>query len=119
MPTNPFSVPQELPNERGVFGEARLIKKGFLYRVIEIEKPVAMKFVYDGWWFRQTIKISDHMAWSQISWLTIERNADFEIPPAVSANRLPCRIEIDFAKALLIRRFRIWIDERLVYDEIV
>ncbi|MCP4778540.1 MAG: hypothetical protein GY880_30360, partial [Planctomycetaceae bacterium] len=56
MPTNPFSIPNELPNERGVFGDARLIKKGFLYRVIEIEKPAAMRFIYDGWWFRQTIK---------------------------------------------------------------
>ena len=40
MPTNPFSVPTELPDERGVFGEARLIRKGFLYRVIEIESPI-------------------------------------------------------------------------------
>jgi hypothetical protein len=26
MPTNPFSVPQELPNERGVFGVTRLVQ---------------------------------------------------------------------------------------------
>ena len=119
MPTNPFSVPNELPNERGVFGDARLIKKGFLYRVIEIEKPAVMRFVYNGWWFRQTIKISDYMAWSQISWLTIERNAEFALPQELFAHRLPCKIEIDFAKALLIKRFRIWIDDQLVYDEIL
>lgn len=119
MPTNPFSVPNELPNERGVFGDARLIKKGFLYRVIEIEKPIAMRFVYDGWWFRQTVKINDHMAWSQISWLTIERNAEFALPREFSATCLPCKIEIDFAKALLIQRFRIWIGDQLVYDEIL
>jgi hypothetical protein len=77
-----------------------------------------MRFIYDGWWFRQTIKISGHMAWSQISWLTIERKAEFELPQEVSAHRLPCKIEIDFAKALLIKRFRIWIDDDLVYDEI-
>jgi len=118
MPTNPFSTPNELPNERGVFGAARLIKKGFLYRVIEIEKPTAMRFVYNGWWFRQTIKISDYMAWSQISWLTIERNAEFALPQELFAHRLPCKIEINFANALLIKRFRIWIDEELVYDEI-
>ncbi len=119
MPTNPFSVPNELPNERGVFGDARLIKKGFLYRVIEIEKPTFLRFIYDGWWFRQTVKISDHMAWSQISWLPIERNAEFRIPQEVSTTRLPCKFEIDFAKALLIKRFRIWIDDQLVYDEIL
>lgn len=119
MPTNPFSIPRELPSERGVFGDARLIKKSFLYRVIELERPIPVRFVYNGWWFRQTVKISNHMAWSQISWLTIERNAEFEIPEVVSAGRLPCKIEIDFARALMIKRFRIWIDENLVYDEIL
>ena len=119
MPTNPFSIPNELPNERGVFGDARLIKKGFLYRVIELEKPFAMRFVYDGWWFRQTVKLNDHMAWSQISWLTIERNAEFKLPQEVSADRSPCKIEINFSKALLIQRFRIWINTELVYDEIL
>ena len=119
MPTNPFSVPNELPDERGVFGHARLIKRGFLYRVIEIETPTDMRFVYDGWWFRQTVKISNHMAWSQISWLTIERNVEFELPAEVSAARSPCKIEIDFAKALMIKRFRIWINDQLVYDEVL
>ena len=118
MPTNPFSIPNELPNERGVFGDARLIKKGFLYRVIELEKPVAIRFVYDGWWFRQTIKLNDRMAWSQISWLTIERNAEFELPQEVSADHSSCKMEINFSKALFIKRFRIWINEELVYDEI-
>jgi hypothetical protein len=119
MPTNPFSVPHELPEERGVYGDARLIRKGFLFRVIEIENPIHIRFVYDGWWFRQTIKINGHMAWSQISWLTIERKADFDLPPEISTIRLPCKMEIDFAKALLIRRFRLWVDHRLVYDEIL
>jgi hypothetical protein len=119
MPTNPFSVPTELPDERGVFGEARLIRKGFLYRVIEIESPFHFQLVYDGWWFRQTVKINGLMAWSQISWLKIERDAEFDLPSEVSADPLRCKIEINFAKALLIRRFRIWIDNHLAYDEVL
>ena len=108
MPTNPFSIPTELPDERGVFGDARLIRKGFLFRVIEFETPIPTRLVYDGWWFRQTIKINGDLAWSQISWLTIERNAEFDIQRPGSADLLPCAIEIDFARALVIKRFRIW-----------
>ncbi len=119
MPTNPFSVPTQLPDERGVFGDARLIRKGFLYRVIEIHSPIQAKLVYDGWWFRQTVKINGTSCWSQISWLTIERNAEFNLPEKVSAVPLSCKIEINFARGLQIKRFRIWFSDRLTYDEIL
>ena len=119
MPTNPFSVPTELPDERGVFGEARLIRKGFLYRVIEIESPIRIQLIYNGWWFRQTVKINGLMAWSQISWLTIERDAEFDLPQEITPAPRRCKIEINFARALLIRRFRIWIDNDLSYDEVL
>tara|TARA_B110000495_G_C23014527_1_gene600588 strand:+ start:27 stop:386 length:360 start_codon:yes stop_codon:yes gene_type:complete len=118
MTPNPFSSPTQIPTERGVFGDARLIKKGFLYRVVEFETPFRCQLIYNGWWFRQTITLNGHLAWSQISWLTIERNADFDVPEQASTHSSPGKIEIEFGRTLMIRRFRIWIDNRIVYDEV-
>lgn len=118
MTPNPFSVPTYLENERGVFGDARLMKKGFLYRVIEFQNPFQCQLIYNGWWFRQTINLNGHLVWSQISWLTIQRNADFTVPEQATTGSIPGKIEIEFGRTLMIHRFRLWIDSRLVYDEI-
>lgn len=118
MSTNPFSVPSQIPEERGVFGNARRVRGGFLYRVIEFETPFACQLVYDGWWFRQKVNLNGRRAWSQISWLNIEREAQFSVPADISAANPNARIEIEFGRTLFIRRFRLWIDEMLIYDEI-
>lgn len=118
METNPFSVPSQISEERGVFGDAKRLKGGFLYRVIEFEAPFPLQLVYDGWWFRQTVDLNGIRAWSQISWLNIQREVEFAVPSSVSPACGSIRIEINFGRTLFIRRFRVWIDELMVYDEI-
>ncbi|MCC9601389.1 hypothetical protein LOC67_12610 [Stieleria sp. JC731] len=78
-----------------------------------------MQLRYSGWWFRQTIAISGFVVWSKISWLDIDRQVEFQLPAEVDPQRRPGRIEIDFSRGLRIRRFRVWIDEHLVYDEVI
>lgn len=118
MATNPFSVPSQISEDRGVFGNAKRLRGGFLYRVIEFETPFPCRLVYDGWWFRQTVKLNGIRAWSQISWLNIERTVEFAAPSSVDPSSAPVKIEIDFGRTLFIRRFRVWIDGMIVYDEI-
>lgn len=118
MATNPFSVPNQIPEERGIFGNAKRTRGGFLFRVIEFDDPFPCKMIYDGWWFRQKVHMNGQRAWSQISWLTIEREAEFQVPPSVAAAQPRAKIEINFGRSLLIRRFRLWIDGQIVYDEI-
>ena len=118
METNPFSVPAQIAEERGVFGDAKRLKGGFLYRVIEIKAPFPCQLVYDGWWFRQTVDLNGIRAWSQISWLNIQREVEFAVPSSVNPACGWVRIEINFGRTLFIRRFRVWIDELMVYDEI-
>jgi hypothetical protein len=116
--TNPYAV-TAVTDEPGVFGDrARRLRAGFLYREIELQTPFAARFVYDGWWFRQKIQFDGITAWFRISWLTILRTAEFRIPAALDANQPSGRVEIDFTRGLSIRRFRIWIDDKLLYDEI-
>ncbi len=116
--TNPFAASAIVPSERGVFGDARLIRSGFLFRVIELRSPVAMRMVYSGWWFRQKIEINGELVWFRISWLTILRRAEFPLPATVDTNQSPAQMEIGFGRGLMIRRFRLWIDGQIVYDEI-
>ena len=118
MTTNPFSASNPIPDQRGVFGSARRIRAGFLYRVIEVDAPLRCQVVYDGWWFRQKIEINGNVAWFQISWLTIRRRVDFGIPKQVDRSGRRAAIEIHFGPSLMIRRFRLWIAEQIVYDEI-
>lgn len=106
--------------QQGYFGDHSSRKQGsFLFRVVEIRHPIAAEFVYSGWWFRQTIEIAGVRVWSQISWLTIRREAEFRLPESVDPEQRTGRIEIDFGRGLSFRRFRIWIGEELVYDEVV
>ena len=118
MDTNPFSAPNPVPDQRGVFGNARKLRTGFLFRVIEIDAPIPCRLVYDGWWFRQKIEVNGTIAWFQVSWLTIRRHVKFRIPKQVHPAEPQAAIEIDFGPSLMIRRFRLWVAEHLVYDEI-
>ncbi|MCO8121952.1 hypothetical protein NHH03_09410 [Stieleria sp. TO1_6] len=97
---------------------ASLQQSGFLFRVVDIRHPIQAEFVYSGWWFRQTIDLAGLRVWSRISWLAIEKQADFELPLSLDASRSQGRVEIDFSRGLRIRRFRIWIAGELIYDEI-
>lgn len=138
---NPFAVSTELTAQRGVFGDAaRCLRSGLLYREIEFGSPFAGVLVYSGWWFRQKIEINGETVWFRISWMQIFRHAAFTISPAAippaAIGEMPSvrgakpgvagriepgvagRIEIDFTRGLMIRRFRLWIADELVYDEI-
>ncbi|WP_345685673.1 hypothetical protein [Novipirellula caenicola] len=138
--TNPFEPPAELPTERGVFGDhATLITRRFLYRVIHYQRPFTGTLVYSGWWFRQKVEINGVVVWWKVSWLNISPSVSFTVPaeawhnsqtttqstqPATHENEaLPSepiagRIEIQFTRGLRIRRFRVWFDQQLVYDEL-
>lgn len=114
---NPFEAPPSVNEEAVVFGEAVRKRGGLLHREIEFRQPVAAKLVYDGKWFRQKIEIDGHVVWYRISWLTIHRTAKFKLPGAASADP-DARMEVDFTKGLGIRRFRVWMNDELAYDEI-
>lgn len=101
-----------------MFGDARRVRAGFLHRELDITRPVTCRVVYDGWWFRQKIEINGHQAWFQISWLTIRRKIDFRLPAAVDPQQPRARVEIDFGPGLSIRRFRLWLDGQIAYDEV-
>ncbi len=101
-----------------MFGSARLIRSSFLFRVIEFDLPLPFRMIYDGWWFRQKIEISGETAWFQISWLTIQRHIEFQIPSTVDPQQPSAAIEIDFGQGLKIRRFRVWVSQQNVYDEV-
>ncbi|GAA4461552.1 hypothetical protein [Novipirellula rosea] len=134
--TNPFEPPIELPSEKGVFGDhATLITRRFLYRVIRYQRPFTGRLVYSGWWFRQKIEINGVVVWWKVSWLNISPDVSFTIPAEAFANQqvgddaspendsvpsqpIQGRIEIQFTRGLRIRRFRVWFDQQLAYDEI-
>ena len=117
--SNPFAVTTNEINERGVFGDhARRIRSGFLYRVIELERPYRCRLTYNGWWFRQQIKFDQHIAWRRISWLTIRPRAEFRVPAQVDPAQPLAVIEIGFSRGLMMRRFRVWIDGQIIYDEV-
>lgn len=115
---NPFAVTNVAPLETGTFGESKRIRSNFLYRVIEVGHPHFLRFIYDGWWFRQKVEIDGILVSRRISWLSIQRKVKFELPPSVDTLGRTGRIEIDFTRGLMIRRFRLWIGDELVYDEI-
>ncbi|WP_442506325.1 hypothetical protein SH528x_005163 [Novipirellula sp. SH528] len=133
---NPFEPPIELPSEKGVFGDnATLITRRFLYRVIQYRRPFTGTLVYSGWWFRQKIEINGTVVWWKVSWLNISPNVSFTIPvealaykhvnegvsqlhDSVPSQPILGRIEIQFTRGLQIRRFRLWFDNQIVYDEI-
>ncbi len=116
---NPYSVTSAAPLQSGVFSDhARRLDGTFLYRVIQIENPFEAELVYSGWWFRQTIDVQHYRVWKKISWLTILSSVHFFFPKQVDPLERPGHIEIDFGRGLQIKRFRLWIDQELVYDEV-
>ncbi|MEM6363601.1 MAG: hypothetical protein AAF745_04175 [Planctomycetota bacterium] len=116
---NPYSVTSKSSLDVGYFGDKSSRRAGgFLYRVIEVVEPLRFEFLYSGWWFRQQIRIDDVPVWSQISWLWIKNKANFRLPSSCDPAESACRIEIDFSRGLRIRRFRLWVAEELVYDEV-
>ncbi|KAA5543615.1 hypothetical protein FYK55_10410 [Roseiconus nitratireducens] len=117
--TNPYAVTTATAGQPGFFGEhAELVRGTFLYRVVQVSHPVRLRFVYSGWWFRQTIELDGHTVWGQISWMAIRRQAEFRLPVELDPQQRSGRMEIEFSRGLRIRRFRIWIDQTLIYDEV-
>jgi len=125
---NPYSVSTQSSLEKGVFSKyATLHRRSFLYREIRFEKPFQGTFVYNGWWFRQVITINRVPCWFRISWLRIHSRFRFELPEKLTAEADPQSAadssqtihgEIEFSRTLAIRRFRVWLGERVIYDEI-
>lgn len=119
MSTNPFQPMSNLQEEKGVFADGVIRRRAaFLYRVIDLQQPFPARFVYTGWWFRQAVYLNGIPVWFRISWTKIHTDLAFQIPAAVDPQERVGQVEINFSRALLIRRFRIWIDSFLVYDEI-
>jgi hypothetical protein len=117
---NPYSTTNLPATGPTFFGDHATRKAGsFLYRVIEIRHPEPIELVYSGWWFRQTVDLDGLRVWTCISWLSIRPRLEFAVPDAISRAIDRGRIEIDFARGLRIRRFRLWLDDLLVYDEVV
>lgn len=117
--TNPYAVTASTEPERGVFGDhARLLRGGFLYRSIAVDRPVATELVYSGWWWTQTLHVDGVCVWRRISWKTFHPSAEFQVVDERSGREWSGRIEIDFSQTLAIRRFRVWIENELVYDEV-
>ncbi len=159
---NPFAPACSVQDELGVCGDAVLMRKGFLYRLIRFNavpdrlapsvEPVSavksrpesdirhpkndetalqashadqgcLELLYSGWWFVQRIRVNEKLVWWAISWKSIQSSVtidltkhaftatDFAFPKSMN-------IEIDFTRALRIRRFRVWVDQELRYEEI-
>jgi hypothetical protein len=118
--TNPFAPASIIDEERGVFADGAVRRQAFfVHRSIEFTRPIAFDLVYDGWWFRQVVKINGTAVWWRISWTTFYKRIDFNLPKEVDSACSPVRIDIRFGQGLLIRRFQVSIAGQIVYDEIV
>ncbi len=119
MSTNPFRPAAAIGDDRGVFADFAVRRRAsFLYRVIDLERPLATQLLYTGWWFRQAVYFDGHPAWFRISWTRIYTSISFRVPEPVDAQQRLGQIEINFNRGLMIRRFRVWLDAQIVYDEI-
>jgi len=107
---------------------AQLTRKSFLYRQIEVSSPFAARLTYSGWWFRQVLLVDQTACWFRISWLKFHSQIQCELPTPISITPEWCGpkspnsrrldVQIDFTRGLRIRRFRIWLAGRILYDEI-
>lgn len=114
---NPFGVTSDIGLRHGVFADhARLIRSAFLFRLLELDRPVQCRLLYTSWWWRQKIEIDGQVVWFRVSWITIHRRAEFRFPPSIDPSERSGAIEIDFTRGLRIRRFRVWVDDAIVYD---
>lgn len=116
--TNPFAVASASLPQHAIYGDARRVRGGFLYREIEFQAPYATRMVYSGWWFRQQITFDGLPVWFRISWLKILPRAEFTLPPSIAGEGCDGRIEIQFSRGLSIRRFRVWFNDEIAYDEV-
>ncbi|QDT09597.1 hypothetical protein [Planctomycetes bacterium K23_9] len=142
---NPYSAATNIPSEQGIFAEsADLLRSAFLYRMIRVHDPnqgsspaageTESEFgnasrngtliTYSGWWFWQRVVVDNRRVWSKVSWVALNREITFRIPSTESsaqrsaADERSGRIEIDFGPGLRIRRFRVWVDAEIIFDEI-
>jgi hypothetical protein len=110
---------RNVPVEHGIFADhARKCGSSFLYREIEIDRPHKIHLIYSGWWFWQRVYINQTRVWSMISWAAIVREIEFHVPESEATPQTDGRIEIEFSTGLRIRRFRVWLDGEIVFDEI-
>lgn len=90
-----------------------------------------LELVYNGWWFLQRVHLNGQLVWWTISWTTIHSQVEIDLsqipdlapigsPEPVGSHGFPehLRIEISFIRGLRIRRFRVWLDHQIRYDEI-
>lgn len=119
MIVNPYAFIPKTESKSNYFGDfATRLGAGFLFRQIELTAPAPMTLTYNGWWFRQRILVDQEVVFQCISWTKIRKRLEFEFTaPAGLLHQ--GSIEIDFSKGLRIQRFRIWIDDFIVYDEVV
>lgn len=129
---NPFAPAKSVQEEIGVFGDAVLLKKAFLYRVIRFGEHSRMTaensdsildLTYSGWWFVQRVHVNGLLVWWAISWRSIWPLIEIDLTkrlPELREIGLPkkIKIELDFTTGLRIRRFRVWLDQEIRYDEI-
>ncbi len=123
---NPFSAPASLPLKRGAFSNhAVLLRRSFLFRVIDIQEPFVGQLTYSGWRFRQIVEIDGRSCWFRISWLKIHSKFELTLPDSIAIDPMwgdpgnrSMSVEIGFSRGLTIRRFRIWLAGRILYDEI-
>ena len=165
---NPFAPASTVPEEMAVFGDAELLRSGFLFRSIvfnefhnksDVEQSSVLPFsvrgpnnpvesvgkdrrkpgislTYSGWWFVQRVYVDRELVWWAISWLKIQssiainlasidrsrKSADasakfaIDSPSEIKVGEI--KIEISFSRGLRIRRFRVWLDREIRYDEI-
>jgi hypothetical protein len=88
-----------------------------LYRRIEIRTPFPAVVTYNGWTFLQRLFFDDVLVWKRISWVKIHKRAELRLPAEVDPQQRRASFEITFAPGLLMRRFELRIDGRVVYDE--
>lgn len=146
---NPYSATTNLTSRDGIFADsAILVRSSFLYRIIRLLRPELGQdkdssrqadeglvdettasetdlIIYSGWWFWQRVTFNGHRVWSKVSWVALNREIEFRIPAGFSRSSIDQnrervgKIEIDFGPGLRIRRFRLWMDDVIVLDEIV
>lgn len=118
MDINPYAVDSDQKLSKGVFGNARRRRGGFLFRLIDVDAPVQLTVRYSGWWFVQRVRVNQKLCWWKISWLRIERHIEFGLPPDIDAQRRRLELDITLSPSLWIGRFQIRLGDQTVYDEI-
>ncbi|MEQ8785353.1 MAG: hypothetical protein RIC55_03605 [Pirellulaceae bacterium] len=122
-PSNPYlsprvqrsaaEVPFVLRTRDGA--EAHRIGKAGLYRRIRIEAPIDAVFEYRGWSLGEAIFVNDVRAIWEASWWRLIPRFDFWLN--AEGEMLPTTVRIRTYPWMLLRSFRIEIDNRVVYTE--